>query len=736
MHQPWRSFEAIINRCLSGKTTGLDSLHLSHSKAYKEYYAIASRAEPPKAKTKYKKKADEPVTSSKSKTAPASKGFKLKSSAKVAKTTKKKKPDTMPKTKGNGVDIQSKVLDEQIQKVTSTNERAGVRPEVPNVPKYASKSDEESWSFSQDEDDADEETGVDDDSKEIKYDNDGDDLTHPNLLTCKADDKDEEEKADDDEVSSDHRVMERYLLSINYTLWEIIENGNALVVTKIIDGKETVIPPTSVKEKAQRRAELKARSTLLMALPNENQLKFNSYKDDKILMQAIENIFGEVIEQTYERLQKLISQLEMPGEVIPKEEINQKFLRSLSQEWTMYTIVWRNKPKIETLSLNDLFNNLKAYELEMGLRWNIAMLTMRTRRFLKNTKRKLDIDNKERIRFDKSKVECFNCHKKGHFARECKAPKNPDSRNREPIRRTVPIEGNPQQDFKDKGLIDSGCSRHMIGNRSYLTDYEEIDKGFVAFGDFKLTDESHVLLKVPGKNNMYNVDLKNVVPQGGYSTNSKAFRVFNSRTRIVKENLHVKFSENTPNIAGSGPNWLFDIDVLTKSMNYKPVVVGNQSNGSAGRKACDNVGKTRVETVHDKDYILLPLWNQDPPFSSSSKESPDAKKDVEDLGNEGNETPIIKEPRVNQEKDSVNSTNRVNVVSSIVNVASNEVNVVGRRSSIKLSDYPNMPELEDISIFNDLNEDVFCAEADLNNLESTFQEYPIPITRIHKDHPF
>ncbi|GKD58137.1 hypothetical protein Tco_1295646 [Tanacetum coccineum] len=116
-------------------------------------------------------------------------------------------------------------------------------------------------------------------------------------------------------------------------------------------GKETIIPPTSVKKKAQRRAELKARSTLLMALPNEHQLKFNSYKDAKSLMQAIKNRFGgntatkktqknllkqqyenfaasstEVIEQTYERLQKLISQLEMHGEVILQEDINQKFL--------------------------------------------------------------------------------------------------------------------------------------------------------------------------------------------------------------------------------------------------------------------------------------------------------------------------------------------------------------------------------------------------------------------------
>ncbi|GKD65106.1 putative ribonuclease H-like domain-containing protein [Tanacetum coccineum] len=77
-----------------------------------------------------------------------------------------------------------------------------------------------------------------------------------------------------------------------------------------------------------------------------------------------------------------------------------------------------------------------------------------------------------------------------------------------------PQHGNPHQDLKDKGVIDSGCSRHMTRNKSYLTYYEEIDRGFVAFVDFKLIDENHVLLKVPRNDNMYSVDLRNVVPQG------------------------------------------------------------------------------------------------------------------------------------------------------------------------------------------------------------------------------
>ncbi|GJX81681.1 putative ribonuclease H-like domain-containing protein [Tanacetum coccineum] len=157
----------------------------------------------------------------------------------------------------------------------------------------------------------------------------------------------------------------------------------------------------------------------------------------------------------------------------------------------------------------------------------------------------------------------------------------------------------------------------------------------------------------------------------GYSTNNKAFWVFNNRTGIVEENLDVKFSEDTPNIARNGPNWLFDIDALTKSMNYELVVAGNQSNGIA-----------------------------DLPFSSSLKDSPDAgfkpigeeeKKSVEHPENEDCEVPNKKEPRVNQEKDE-------------------SVNIYG------CVDDPNMPNLEEI-VYSDDDEDV-DAEADMTNLDT------------------
>ncbi|GJW61600.1 ribonuclease H-like domain-containing protein [Tanacetum coccineum] len=316
--------------------------------------------------------------------------------------------------------------------------------------------------------------------------------------------------------------------------------------------------------------------------------------------------------------------------------------------------------------------------------------------------------------------------------------------------------------------------------------------------DFKLTDESYVLLKVPSKDNMYSVDLNNVVPQGGLTclfakatpdeSNLWHRRLghvnFETMNKLVKGNLvrglpSKLFEINQTCVAcqkgkqhrascrkpalsfmrpfecpvtilkpidhlGSGPNCLFDIDALTNSMNYKPVVAGNQSNGSTCTKACDDAGKTRMATVPGKYHILLLLWTQDPPFSSSSKDSLDAgfkplgeeeKKDVEDPENEDSEVLSIKEPRVNQEKDaSVNNTNTINTVSLTVNTAGIEDNAIDENIVYRCVDDPNIPELDEIAYSDDDDEDV-GAEADIKNLDTHILVSPIPTTRIHKDHP-
>ncbi|GKE46636.1 putative ribonuclease H-like domain-containing protein, partial [Tanacetum coccineum] len=218
----------------------------------------------------------------------------------------------------------------------------------------------------------------------------------------------------------------------------------------------------------------------------------------------------------------------------------------------------------------------------------------------------------------------------------------------------------------------------------------------------------------------------------GYSLNSKAFKVFNSRTRIVEENLHIRFSESTPNVVGSGPDWLFDIDALTRIMNYEPIVAGTQSNGFVGTKASDNAGQARKETEPVKDYILLPLWTTDPPYSQDPMSShDDGSKPSSDNGKKVDKDPRKDSECNDQEKeDNVNNTNNVNAASI------NEVNAVGGKISIELPFDPNMSALKDYSIFDFSRDDEDDGvEADMNNLDTTIQVSPIPTTRIHKDHP-
>ncbi|GJT34814.1 hypothetical protein Tco_0925233 [Tanacetum coccineum] len=256
--------------------------------------------------------------------------------------------------------------------------------------------------------------------------------------------------------------IEQYIQMIDYALWEVIENGNTAPKTTVVEGVEKVIPPTTAEEKGHKRLKVKARSTLMMGIPNEHQLKLNSIKDAKLLLEGIEKRFGgnaatkktqrnllkqqyenfiahssKTLDQTFDRLQKLVSQLEILGETLSQEE-----------------------PELETMSMDDLYNSLKVYEPEvkgtsssntsiqnmafvssnnsgstneavntahgvsavstqvsaansinvdnlsdvviydleeMDLRWQMAMLTMRARRFLKNTRRRVTVHGNESI---------------------------------------------------------------------------------------------------------------------------------------------------------------------------------------------------------------------------------------------------------------------------------------------------------------------------------------------------
>ncbi|GJZ89098.1 putative ribonuclease H-like domain-containing protein [Tanacetum coccineum] len=169
----------------------------------------------------------------------------------------------------------------------------------------------------------------------------------------------------------------------------------------------------------------------------------------------------------------------------------------------------------------------------------------------------------------------------------------------------------------------------------------------------------------------------------GYSINNKAFRVFNSRTRKVEENLLVNFLENKLNVARNRPEWLFDIDTLRNTMNYQLVGAGNRTNGVASLETNSDAGQARKEKVPNQEYILLPLLHTSSNVPSNSKEAESSPKD--DAG------------KKNEVKD---------------------------------------PAKADTGIFGHAYDDEDVGvEADINNLETTMSVSPILTTRIHKDHP-
>ncbi|GJY15619.1 putative ribonuclease H-like domain-containing protein [Tanacetum coccineum] len=156
-------------------------------------------------------------------------------------------------------------------------------------------------------------------------------------------------------------------------------NWDQQVVSELVDAKKKLLlhsRSVCYKEIDQDSAHIVATSKvpmLKLGTKEAVEKRFGGNAATKktqrnLLKQQYENFTAsssEVLDQTFDRLQKLISQLEIHGESISQEDVNQKFLRSLSPEWNTHTIVWRNKPEIDTLSLDDLYNNLKIYEPEV-----------------------------------------------------------------------------------------------------------------------------------------------------------------------------------------------------------------------------------------------------------------------------------------------------------------------------------------------------------------------------------
>ncbi|GKB48180.1 hypothetical protein Tco_0898933, partial [Tanacetum coccineum] len=310
------------------------------------------------------------------------------------------------------------------------------------------------------------------------------------------------------------KKMEHYLRHKDYPIWEVIQKGNGPVSVST-DTNEVikVLPPKTTEEILARERERKARTTLLMALPEDHLAKFHKITDAKEMWDAIKSKFGgndeskkmqiyilkqqfevfsvsnsEGLHKGYDRFQSLLSQLKIHGVGISTEDANQKFLRSLTSSWSQVSLVMRTKPEVDSLSFDDLYNNLRVFKSdvkgstgssfsaqniafvfskstsstndvstaygvstssgynsqrensssytnelmysffanqssgpqldhedleqlnefdldEMDLKWQVAMISMRLKKFYKKMGRRLQFDAKEPVGFDKTKEE-------------------------------------------------------------------------------------------------------------------------------------------------------------------------------------------------------------------------------------------------------------------------------------------------------------------------------------------
>ncbi|GJW10970.1 hypothetical protein Tco_1576797 [Tanacetum coccineum] len=253
-----------------------------------------------------------------------------------------------------------------------------------------------------------------------------------------------------------------------------------------------------------------------------------------------------------------------------------------------------------------------------------------------------------------------------------------------------------------------------------------------------------------------------------YSTSSKAFRVYNKRTKRVEENLHINFLEDQPNVTGTGPNWMFDLDFLTNSMNYVPISVENQVNVDAVKDVVQDAQEKPSENASsDKDV----QDSEDAADKEEQHQMQENEKDLQDelemmvtqelaakAMNDVSRQAFEEEKRRIASQKGISSyqsnTPNVSAASTSTGANADESSFVylGGKIPIDASTLPNadlpidpnMPALEDASdtlpndgIFNgayDDDEDV-GAEADFNNMDNTIAVSPIPTLRIHKDHP-
>ncbi|GJV25796.1 putative ribonuclease H-like domain-containing protein [Tanacetum coccineum] len=253
--------------------------------------------------------------------------------------------------------------------------------------------------------------------------------------------------------------MEHYLEYIDNEVWKVIQNGNSKKrISTGKDGIVRILSPVTAAEIQAVEKERKAKNILLMAIPKEHMRRFHGMDDAKEIWEAIRTRFGgnanskkmqkavfkqqfeafkisnsEGLEKGYDRFQQLLSQLEAHGAEVSTEDANHKFLRSLPPAWSNLAMTMRTNPEIDNLSIDDCNNNLRVFDQgnssnlslfakqsedwdllhedleqiddvdieEMDINWQIAMIAIRMKKFYKKTGRRVRVDGKTPVGFDK-----------------------------------------------------------------------------------------------------------------------------------------------------------------------------------------------------------------------------------------------------------------------------------------------------------------------------------------------
>nr|GEW24582.1 hypothetical protein [Tanacetum cinerariifolium] len=449
-----------------------------------------------------------------------------------------------------------------------------------------------------------------------------------------------------------------------------------------MEGVTIEMPIITAEEKAQRRLKVKAKRTLMMGIPNKHQLKFNS------ALKACESVgaFGGKLSQ---------------------EDVNQNLLRSLSPEWNTHVVVWRNKVDLDTISMDDLYNNLKvtngAVNIAQAVNTTQAINTshgVSTASTQVNAAYSTNIDNlsyavicsffvsqpnsPQLVHEDLEQIHPDDMEEMDLRWKMAIAPRNQDNKHKENSRRSVSVE-------KSTSTALVSCD----GLSGYdWSDQEEEGPNYalMAFSSSILTQRKFMPstpdLSFTGLDEFVN---KPIVENCKVKSSEEDPKIVkkNDDAPIIEEWVSYNKEEDVsqPKIekkivrASSGPDWLFDIDALTRTMNYEPIVAGTQSNSFASTKASDYADPKSSNDDGSK-----------PSTNDGKKVEEDPRKEIECNDQE--------------KEDNINNTNNVNTVSSTVNTAgTNGVNVVGGNISIELKFDPNMLALEDVSTFDFSSDD-------------------------------